>query len=114
MPNTLNEAVKYLLDQIPESEVRKILKKDATADWFKAMYHHGFIKRHHLRLWDEKSDDLRADIWENCTSEEKTRFNQHWMRFGQGGNFIGKNMHADDASAIVMDRLWHAAKEKYE
>lgn len=111
---TLKELIEKLLSQITEDDFKKVPK---NADAFTAAYHHGFGRhiRNKYDLWSDESFKLKHDIWENMTEAEKTRFNDHWAMFGIAPNtYSGADMHADDASAIIMERLWYAAKEKFK
>lgn len=112
--DTLKEVVADLLNQISEEEFKQVFEKTEDGDVFTAMFHHGFGTglRNELNLWHDESKALRQDIWDNMNIEEQEHFNNHWRKWG-GEVYQGENMHADDASSIIMHRLWDAAKEKY-
>ena len=113
--NTLQEVVDHLLEQAPEEMLRKVIKENPDADAFTATHHDGYGTglRNYLNLYQEDSADLKQDIWDNLTDKEKDSFNNHWRQVAPDEDYTGRNMHADDASSIIMARVWEAAKEKY-
>lgn len=81
---------------------------------FTAKFHHGFGTgiRNGYSLWADESKPLRQNIWDSMTEEEQAYYNNYWANTS-GETYQGENMHADDASAIIMSRLWELLKMKY-
>lgn len=114
--DTLDEVVQSVLSSVDEENAKRVVKEHPDASSFTAMYHHGVGTgiRNQYNLWSDESKALRRNIWDNMTETEQAKFNNHWANWAPEEDFTGENMHADDASSVIMDRLWEAIKEKYK
>jgi hypothetical protein len=70
--------------------------------------HFGFGRnvRNTFSLWSEESADLKEEIWNSLPLAKKAFYIAWWK-----GAFMGRNMHADDASSEIIRALIKRVKE---
>ena len=113
----LKEIVNDMLEfysEIKLKKAHKAIEERDPHDLFYSMgeFFYGMGIRNGLSLWSDASKPLRQDIWNDMTAEEQDFFNDHWGQYGE--IYQGENMHADDASMVIIDRFCRALKEKYD
>lgn len=98
--NTLKELVDTLYSNLTTEDKEYI--RNHTKQEIHGVTHHFYGRgiRNEFGLWHDESADLREDIW-NSLSEEKKQFYHDWWH----GDYQGRTMHADDASAEILDAL---------
>ena len=91
-PKTLEEALDYLLDDLKDED-KKTIADCKTKESMIGMCHHGFGTwiRNNFGLWDG-NDELVKDLEQYSTR----------------GGFTCKG---DDASEVILDKLWERLRE---
>lgn len=113
-PRTLKEAVDFVYDRLlakTKEELQGLLKENVPTGDIKAMLHHGLGTqiRNELLLWSPETRDLRGDIWANTPEAARLRITTRYQAAFPEKTVvelpIGRDMHADDASSVILDHL---------
>lgn len=104
MADTLDEALAWVDERLSSSERRRLKKlvqqvgiEDAITQLHMGL---GLVIRNELLLWTPEGAQLRDDVWEHMTEEQRGRYNLYWALTGEFHR--SQDMHPDDCSSEIM------------